>query len=757
MKLQRFTKDLIHGNLSSSSVYLINNKVKVTVFDSIMLFTRKTSPYSPPEDSVSTKGDVYSLGVFLYEMLFNQTFESGNCLPFGALTDTLYLNFDETIPISLQDVITCCLFKNPEDRPSMDEVLVVLKGLFNGYYSENASITCYTAQHLPRAVSSPQSSFRSSYSCLEELRQPVKVEETKSVYLLTPTIDSTQTEEFEDHCLDTEASTPLKTTQKDEVMSPSCVEELQEEVGEYDEENDQEKKVSIFTTRSLAEEHKKASDSDTLASIVDNHLRKAVLQAISLTKTGCCNEVVFLGIHSITSLEGSTLLQNLQQLSTSPHPSCEVFDLSPLVHLLKLECLRLTLVDSVMITLSVLASMSNLKKLSLKNNSSCINYLSSLLTLESLSLDSPCNLSPITSLVNLRQLKCNDAVNLQALSDLNQLKKVSLKASSSSFLSFPTQIEELDLTYTNSRDPLNLDFLMECTSLNTLCLCVRDQHVSLSCSSPFTTVTDLSLKVSSSNVVPVIKHFSHLEILSVERLFEYTLPSCPISIVLKDVASPSTLKSLSLDSMLVLDVEQLKFFGNLEHLHLRACKFLKKGSSFDCSVLQFHSQLKQFTITWTTIHLLHLLPLYNLEVLVLKGCRNIGAVHFTGGKFTKLKVLDLSHSDLICFEALFPFERVPNLTELYLTKCHRMNTLVLNSGYNILVKLHCFGSPVVLNTALSLRELEIEASNVSELSLITEASNLETLYLHGCSREQEQIIESHRKRPETKLALVEFY
>ncbi|KAL0220373.1 hypothetical protein RCL1_000227 [Eukaryota sp. TZLM3-RCL] len=147
------SKNIIHGDLKPENVLLVNGKIKLTDFGSArtcsttssdvstILTTPKYAPLESFDGIHSYKGDVYSIGLILYELLCDK-------LAFrGVRSDDIMKRkaegycprFRRRIPVELQDVIRKCLSSNLEERAELDEPSALLAVLF-----EIAEVSCFT-------------------------------------------------------------------------------------------------------------------------------------------------------------------------------------------------------------------------------------------------------------------------------------------------------------------------------------------------------------------------------------------------------------------------------------------------------------------------------------------------------------------------------------------------------------------------------------------------------------------------------------
>ncbi|HSG98761.1 MAG TPA: protein kinase, partial [candidate division Zixibacteria bacterium] len=110
---------IVHGNLRPSNVLFDgDDTVKLSDFGSPQHYSARRNWYSPPEKGVSARGDIYSLGVILHQMLYGQT---PNFSRHGQL---LIPEHDIRIPDPVRHMLQRSLaLKNTERYQSCDELL----------------------------------------------------------------------------------------------------------------------------------------------------------------------------------------------------------------------------------------------------------------------------------------------------------------------------------------------------------------------------------------------------------------------------------------------------------------------------------------------------------------------------------------------------------------------------------------------------------------------------------------------------------
>ncbi|KAL0211271.1 hypothetical protein P9112_009569 [Eukaryota sp. TZLM1-RC] len=139
------SKSVIHGDLKPENILLVNGQLRIADFGTSKVianttqnstsatFTPKYAAFEAFDGEVTTAGDLYSIGVILYELLTdNMAFEglSHNGL-IGAKFRGTILNFDPETPQILKNLISDCMFVDPSDRPNVDQIIEILNDLEN--------------------------------------------------------------------------------------------------------------------------------------------------------------------------------------------------------------------------------------------------------------------------------------------------------------------------------------------------------------------------------------------------------------------------------------------------------------------------------------------------------------------------------------------------------------------------------------------------------------------------------------------------
>ncbi|KAL0251527.1 hypothetical protein GEMRC1_000740 [Eukaryota sp. GEM-RC1] len=128
------SKSVVHGDLKPANILLVDGKVRIADFgtsrniSATCTFTRSsaiTHKYAAPEQfdgEFSPMSDVYALGIVLYELFSNQ-------LAFKAKIKEVPFVFDDSIPMTVKNIITKCMAVTPSNRPQVVEILSILNNL----------------------------------------------------------------------------------------------------------------------------------------------------------------------------------------------------------------------------------------------------------------------------------------------------------------------------------------------------------------------------------------------------------------------------------------------------------------------------------------------------------------------------------------------------------------------------------------------------------------------------------------------------
>ncbi|KAL0245309.1 hypothetical protein GEMRC1_009388 [Eukaryota sp. GEM-RC1] len=134
------SKGIVHHDIKPQNIIIVDSKVKLADFGSAHTMHHYTSTlemtpkYTPPEAFDKKYGpayDVYSLGVLLYEMFVNQlAFQD---MSYAEMVQSKMngdlLDFPDSFPQSISALINKCLSVDPNQRPSVTELLNELKNV----------------------------------------------------------------------------------------------------------------------------------------------------------------------------------------------------------------------------------------------------------------------------------------------------------------------------------------------------------------------------------------------------------------------------------------------------------------------------------------------------------------------------------------------------------------------------------------------------------------------------------------------------
>ncbi|KAL0210245.1 hypothetical protein P9112_010329 [Eukaryota sp. TZLM1-RC] len=139
------SQSAVHGDIKPGNILILHGEVRISDFGTSRTIAKTTklpsstaitAKYAPPEafaNKIHPAGDVYSVGVVLYELLTNTTAFAGldPMALFGAKMYDNPLPFPANVPPALSELISNCCRKEPKERPCIDEVIIVLESLRN--------------------------------------------------------------------------------------------------------------------------------------------------------------------------------------------------------------------------------------------------------------------------------------------------------------------------------------------------------------------------------------------------------------------------------------------------------------------------------------------------------------------------------------------------------------------------------------------------------------------------------------------------
>ena len=152
------SKNIIHKSISPKHLLMTNEKlIKLELCPKI----EQIDIYKPPEKDYSEKGDIYSLGCVFYQMCFlveqDKFQEESKKFEQFEKADTAYSK-------EFLDIIKSMVEKDPNKRPSSEELFIKIRDLYDKEIIRNTSITSlitclYSINNLAREFLQNKSKF----------------------------------------------------------------------------------------------------------------------------------------------------------------------------------------------------------------------------------------------------------------------------------------------------------------------------------------------------------------------------------------------------------------------------------------------------------------------------------------------------------------------------------------------------------------------------------------------------------------------
>ena len=386
----------------------------------------------------------------------------------------------------------------------------------------------------------------------------------------------------------------------------------------------------------------------------------------------------------VTDISSLTGLKSLQTLFLS---YTNVIDVTPLTEFTNLQTLDLS--NTRVVDVKPLAELKNLKKLELRNKYiTDLNPLAGLKSLQSLSLSLKKRDLSLSELNNLKDLSLSDSqITNLSLSGLNNLERLVLSDSRITNLNLSGLNRLKRLTLSSSRiTNLTLSGLNNLENLHLNKSQINDINLS-----DLNNLKNLHLNKSEINDITALAGLRSLKTLTLHNLFRTNLSSY---VELKN------LQTLVVENTKLIEVSPLARFKNLQTLDLRHTEVPDVSPLADLKNLQI--------LNLQDTQVMDVSPLAELKNLHTLDLRNTRVTDVSPlAKLQNLHTLDLSNT---------PVKDVRPLAELINLKALDLHSTPINDV-----------SP--LAELKKLQNLDLEKTWVEDVSPLAELKNLQTLNL----------------------------